>query len=216
MNCETFERRIDEYVDGLLDEAARSEADAHLAVCDRCRSSLRALREVLEGAAALPRHIEPPRDLFPEVRAAIEAGNGTERRRRVTPAVWLALAASLIVAVAAGIIGLPMLRPGTVPVAAEDNPPAAQKDAMAEYLEAEEQYIRATEQLFDALEKQGDSLPPGTAAIVQENLETIDQAIEQVRVALARDPGNPRTGQVLTALHRQKLHLLKKASRLSS
>jgi anti-sigma factor RsiW len=220
MNCSDIELRIDAYVDGRLDEASCGELETHLAACQACRDAVDDLRQVLAAAAALPRSIAPPRDLFPEIRSAVEArGSAGGRSRSGLPGTWLALAASLVLALTAGIVGISMIDRGGVkqpPVGKDSTVTLAANDAMAEFRAAEEEYLRATQQLIELLEARGGELPPETAAVLEENLETIDQAIEQVRLALVSDPHNARNGQVLTALHRQKLQLLRKASRLSS
>ena len=88
--------------------------------------------------------------------------------------------------------------------------------ATSAYLAAEQEYLRATEQLLAALEERQAELPPETAAVVDENLRIIDAAIAEVKQALDEDPADPKNGEYLTALHRQKIQLLWKASRLSS
>ena len=49
-----------------------------------------------------------------------------------------------------------------------------------------------------------------------ENLQVIDLAIEKARAALEADPTDARNGHTLNALHRQKVELLWRLSRVSS
>ena len=72
MTCETVATQLDEYVDGLLAEAEFQEIELHLAGCDACRREERLLRALLTQAAALPREIVPPRDLWPDVVARLQ------------------------------------------------------------------------------------------------------------------------------------------------
>lgn len=219
MNCAEFENRIDAFVDGELDETARLDVERHLEGCDACRAAVEELRGLLREAGALPRAIEPPRDLFSAVRSAAS--------RRVAPGSapgagspgrawlgWAGLAASLLILLAAAAL---FLGPWEVraPATAEGVLPAA-SFATSRYLAAEDEYLRATEQLLAALEERRAELPPETAAVVERNLQIIDAAIADVKKALDADPGDARNGEFLTVLHRQKIQLLWRASRLSS
>ena len=219
MNCSEFERQIDDFVDSGLDEGLRREAEIHMDGCSGCRRSVERLDALLAEAAALPRRIEPARDLFPDIRDRIESTGGA-RPPRVAWITWVGLAASVLVLVTA-VTFLPGLwtnqdRAGASFATAEEPELLASHDPMSEFRAAEAEYLRATRLLLDTLEKNDGALSPEAAAVIEENLAVIDQAIEEVRLALANDPENPRNGQVLTALHRQKLQLLMRASRLSS
>ena len=224
MNCERFDQLVDDYVDGELDEQTRLAADRHLASCPDCRGSVEQLRGLLEQAVALPREIEPPLELLPAIRRErgerARSGRPKEAARR--PALsaswlgWAGLAASLLLLVTAIGVGSGWWQRSAdpaAPVAVETPPPTA---VLAEFRAAEGEYLRATRLLLDSLEANGGKLSPETTSVIEENLAIIDRAIADVRLALADDPNNHRNGQVLTALHRQKLQLLMRASRLSS
>jgi anti-sigma factor RsiW len=115
--------RLDDWLDGRLDESGRREVEDHLAACAECRG----LRDALVSARAALRSaladVEPPADLTARVgaaldredrrlRAAAPAPHASPRRRRLRLArVVLPLAAALALAV----IGLWLLagpRPG--------------------------------------------------------------------------------------------------------
>jgi len=226
MNCTRFDELVDDFLDGELDQPTRQEAERHVADCAACRRAVEELRSLLREAAALPREIEPPRDLFPSIRHGLDSSvaPAAARQKQTTliTAGWLpwgALAASLLVLSVAVVVVFGPWQRGSEP--ATPGPAAgtellAANDALAEFRAAEEAYVRATRLLLDTLEEQGGELSPQAAAVIEENLAIIDRAIDEVRVALADDPGNRRNGQVLNALHRQKLQLLMRAQRLSS
>ena len=56
MNCDRFEARLDDYLDGRLSEIERRAADEHLAQCDVCTALLRTLGDMLASlpTAAMP------------------------------------------------------------------------------------------------------------------------------------------------------------------
>jgi len=210
MNCSELETRIDPFVDGELDEAARLDVERHLERCDACRAAVEELRSLLRDAESLPRAIEPPRDLFPAIRSTLSRG-GPHSRAWLG---WAGLAASLLILLTAAALFLGP-REAQAPAAAESPLPAA-SFATSRYLAAEDEYRRATEQLLAALEERKAGLAPETVEVVERNLQIIDAAIAEVKTALDADPADSRNGEFLTALQRQKIQLLRRASRLSS
>lgn len=219
MNCSELETHVDAFVDGELDEATRAEAQRHMESCESCRAAVEEMRGLLQAARELPHAVEPPRDLFPEIRSALprqgaSASGPLAPNRGGAWLGWAGLAASLLILLTATVLFLGR-DSSPAPASPEANLPAAAVGTSA-YLAAEQEYLRATEQLMAALEERRGELSPETAAVVEQNLEIIDAAIADVKKALDEDPGDPRNGQFLNALHRQKIQLLWRASRLSS
>jgi hypothetical protein len=81
---------------------------------------------------------------------------------------------------------------------------------------ADEQYDAAVVDLERALKQGRGRLDPATIATVEHNLETIDQAIQQAREALAGDPANTYLSSHLIEARRRKLDLLRRAAALTS
>jgi anti-sigma factor RsiW len=217
MNCTRLEELINDYVDGHLSEDERHDVELHLAGCPKCRRAVEQLRAIVERAAALPREVAPPRDLMPGIRRAVE---GAGKHRAGAPwMMWAAVAASVIILITAGVIGINIK--DTDPDTAQLAPPPgtvlpASHSVAREFHAAEQEYLQAAALLAEALQKQRGALSPETAAVVDENLEIINEAIENIRQAMDAEPGNPRNGQVLTALYQQKIEILRRVSRLSS
>jgi hypothetical protein len=207
--CDETLERLDDYVDGVLDEAAFQEVELHLAGCADCAAEHRMLRELLERAAALPRAVAPPRDLWPGVAERLAP-------RRTTASRWtmgLAAAAALAVATTLAIrphAGPAETSPTTTPVATatEGLPPALEA--------AEAEYARATAQLMAAIETRRGALPPRTVATLEENLKTIDAALAEVRTALRSDPSNPHLNLLLASTHQRKVEVLRQVVRLTT
>lgn len=221
MSCTSYRDRIDAYVDGELAAPLAGELRDHLESCADCRRAVEETRALLAAAAALPREIEPPRDLLPAIReAASSAGRRGEGPARAFRdwRLWAGAAASLLILLTATLVLLlprgPQDRPAGAPVSGPDVPAAWSEEALL--LDAEEEYARATRLLLATLEQRRGELSPETQEVVDSNLRVIDEAIEQVRLVLARDPGNPRNMQTLTALHRNKVQFLWRVSKLSS
>lgn len=220
MTCEQALSRLDEYVDGDLDEAAFQEMELHLGGCAECRAEERALRALIAEAAGLPREMRPARDLWPEL---AERLRGAEGARLVAPPVrssWrspmaMAAAASVLVALAAtlwvrghGPRPAPGVTPGTLVTVAFVDPGA-------DLLATEREYARATADLMAAIESQKAVLTPETRQVLDANLKTIDEALAQVRTALRKDPGNGALTHLLTSTHQKKLDALQRVVRLN-
>jgi hypothetical protein len=212
MTCGTVRERLDEYADGALPSPELHEVELHLASCASCREEERTLRLLLARAAALPKAVRPPRDLWPAIATEIERG----RRVLALPpraALWGSLAAA-----AAVILALAIPRSG--PTAAPGSSPPIPRFAAAgpgEGLgEAEAEYEEAARALLAALEERRDRIAPETLRSVEQNLAVIDEALREVRAALETDPGNLELNRMLAATHRKKVNVLQRVVRLST
>jgi len=196
-----METTLNEYVDGMLAARARATVEAHLAGCAGCRTAVAELRALVAGAAALPKTVEPSRDLW----ATIEP-------RIVQPATWNvqrvwwrgALAAAAVLVIALGLYRL--LPPSTAPYR-----PAGQGWAAVQA-----DFDRATNELSLILAAQRGRLRPETVALVERNLGIIDAAIAESRAALARDTANAELQHLWAAAARQKVELLRWATRVAA
>jgi hypothetical protein len=81
---------------------------------------------------------------------------------------------------------------------------------------ADAQYDAAVADLEGALKQGRGRLDASTIAIVEHNLQTIDEAIQQAREALASDPANTYLSSHLIEARRRKLDLLRRATALTS
>lgn len=220
MTCEQVEARLDEYVDGDLDEAAFQEVELHLDGCAECREEERLLRALIAEAAALPKEMLPARDLWPEVATRLRGPEGARLVARPTLATWrspmaMAAAASVLLALTAtlwvrghGPRPATEVTPGTLQTVASVDPGA-------DLLDTEREYARATADLMAAIESQKAALTPETRQVLDANLETIDEALAQVRAALRKDPGNGPLTHLLTSTHQKKLDALQRVVRLN-
>ena len=151
----------------------------------------------------------------------------------------LAAAAALVAAVSGGIVW--QLRP-PVPGASEgvpqdrtqaaDSPTGVAADSSTDvgrpFRAAEDgarietvgladaQYDAAVVDLEKALKAGRGKLDPSTVAVVEHNLQIIDQAISQAREALIGDPANTYLSSHLVEARRRKLDLLRRATALTT
>jgi Putative zinc-finger len=227
--------RLSEYHDGELSPADRAACEAHLAECLDCRGLLGELESVIAAARA-DRSRQPDADLWPGILARLDRPTAPGARVRPfsdpaavrkTPSQvsfslpQLALAASLLIAVSAGVSYLAATRTTNrsdllerpIQAMAESTMPPSAEVTPANFADA--QFDQAVADLEQILVEQRDTLDPRTVVIIERNLTVIDEAIRQARAALDADPANPYLNSHLADARRRKLELLRRATTLS-
>lgn len=220
---------LDDFVDGALDPAGEREVRRHLMQCDGCRAEERALRTLLEHAAALPEAILPERDLWAEIAPRLgpqapaeTAAPERSPARGPRPLPWWMLAAASVALVVSTSLATLRFAPGsegglaTLPT--EQAPPqaaaAAPVTALAAFRPAEREYEQAIDELVAVLDARRGALAPETVQVVESNLEVIDRAIEESRAALAADPASRELTRMLAEAYDAKLGVLRQAVQL--
>jgi predicted anti-sigma-YlaC factor YlaD len=224
MTCREMDDRLDEWVDGTLSDAERRDVEVHLATCPACRREEERLRELLTHAAALPRSVAPPRDLWPGIADRIGRRRDWAWPRLTAWTPALAAAALVVVALGAMFFGRPAPAPvHTVVIPSPGVPPSdslrAQPASVAldpGLVAMENDYQAAANTLLEALLERKDELEPETLASVQRNLAVIDEALAEVHRALEMDPNRPELGRKLVSTHRKRVEVLRQLVKLST
>jgi tetratricopeptide (TPR) repeat protein len=227
MTTDLFTDRLSEYLDGELSPPERAAVDAHLTQCAECRSTLEDLRGVVSEASLL-RDAGPARELWSGIAARI-APDGRPRAR-VSPfrrAITSRLSFTLPQLAAAGL-ALMVLSGGLVWMARSGDPrvdfqpinaqsgPRPQTPIIAPVNFADPHYDEAIADLERTLEAGRTKLDPETVRVLEENLGSIDRAIDQCRRALATDPANVYLNTHLADARQRKLALLRRATALAT
>jgi anti-sigma factor RsiW len=225
-----YQESIQEFVDGTIGAIRRAELERHLADCAECRAVLADMEAIRDTAASMD-PIAPPDGVWLQIAGRLrqEGRVSLPPTRRPGPrahVALLAIAASLLVAVGAGIVLLlPQYRSNnaSTPAAAVTTsvPPASNADAAvdvesveAEFRLAEQHYQNAIAKLEQAArldqnaEPDRQVLDPQTAAMLQKNLQVIDQAIAESRSALRSEPLSAPARDSLFEALRRKVALL--------
>lgn len=195
MTCQECSEQQGDYVDDELSPADRLAFEAHLQTCASCTSELADLRALLVLAGRLPKGLSGD-DRWLEVSEQMEirASPGSSWWRG---AGGLAAAAVLI----AG--GFWMSSPGpqvVVPAPGLTESPAPMPTVVDD--------LQGLVHELEARVAVGSPLDPQTAATVQENLRTIDEAIGEIERALAEHPEDPALQRSLTRAYRHKIGVL--------
>ena len=220
MTCHELDDRLDDWVDGALAGAEARAVEAHLASCELCREREQRLRQLLAHAAALPRSMAPPRDLWPGIAERIESGGFWSVLWTSWHPLALAAAAAVVIGLAAFLwngSGPTAVRTVAMPSPSPAVQPVAQTGVADPVLAAAARdYEEAATALLAALQRRRAALPPDDLARVTANLEVIDRALEEVRQALVKDPASPELNRMLVATHRKKVDVLRRVVRLST
>jgi hypothetical protein len=230
MNCTIKEEHLDDYVDGMLTERQRAEIEGHLESCETCRHTVDFLRGLQATADAMPREIEPARDLWADLEARISPTRvmQVDFRGRGPLAIFgirsawgqwatLAAAALVLVVVSSGItayfMGGPELGTGAgIPGLTGIGEPVA--STMEEFRPAEIGYAQAIDNLLQTLEERREDLDPETLTVIEANLRVIDAAIRRVRDAIEKYPEDSELATVLADNYRRKLQFLQRTNLL--
>jgi anti-sigma factor (TIGR02949 family) len=104
MDCATCEAMVDVYLDGEMTAAESAQFERALESCPECRRRLDEARETQRLLRDLP--VEPAPDLLrARIERELRAAAGGSRPVARRPARWMAMAASLVVAIGFGWLG---------------------------------------------------------------------------------------------------------------
>jgi hypothetical protein len=227
--------RLSDYLADELPEAEKLAVEGHLAVCDECNEALRDLARLVDVAGALG-EIEPPRDLWPDISAALGATPQTvegddpqviafpgarspaaeaaperielSRRGLVAASVALIALSAATTWWAARAASSPDLESASSPTSGGAVTAVAGGEAPTPAMAGELAVLE------DVLASARTVLDPNTVRVLERNLGVIEQAIADSREALAQDPGNAFLVQHLERMYRRKLVYLQDAVRL--
>lgn len=226
--------KLSDYLDDELSAVDRDAVEAHLRSCAPCAAVLEELTRVVARAQTVaPR--PPQADLWAGIAGRIDADASRrpaevapfarrEPRRVVFTISQLAAAATILVAVSGGLAWEFAVRSpeGLRHDVAQGFSPAFDGTATGTNARvetvgmADAQYDAAVADLEKALKDGRGRLDASTIAIVEHNIQIIDQAINQAREALVADPANSYLSGHLVETRRRKLDLLRRAAALTT
>ena len=186
--------------------------------------------DILAQAIGQWREELPSRDLWPGVMSRLRsdgasASQATTSKQFTFTLSQLALAASLLIAVASGLTYLATNRSvltgggqGQQVIQAYSDPAGTPEQPgqimPANFADAE--FNAAVSDLERILREERGRLDPRTVLILERNLKAIDAAINEARMALDQDPSNQFLNSHLADARRRKLDLLRHATELAS
>jgi hypothetical protein len=185
---------------------------------------------------ALPRDVAPPRDLWPDIAARIEAeranlpagsaANGRPGRPRwmmplvaAAAAITLVATSSLITAALLGSAPQSATMTTTAPQPKTADPAADPKMVPAAFGPGhvlDHEYLAARGQLASALQARIAQMPPSTRQKLEANLAELHRATREINAALVQQPGDPLLEELLLSTYQDELAVLASVNLLTS
>jgi hypothetical protein len=212
--------KLQDFREGLLPPEDQERIRAHLEECSQCRDELETLSRIMDGLGELPLEAQPPRDLWPQISWRMggeareeesPAGRKGRERRWVRMPVWQLLAAGIAIAVMSGG-GVWLLVSGGSPALSPSGTSGPGFVHPAGWEQTLSGYDEAVADLEAVLEQGREVLDAETIRVLEENLNTIDQAIQEAAEALDRDPESGVLRRLLSNNLRRKVDLLRVAA----
>lgn len=174
--------------------------------------------ESLDAALqALPREVQPGRDLWPGVAARLEprAQPRADRRR-----LWPAAAAAVALVAVTSLVTAGLLRREASPVArqAPSAPVPAVTYAAAKFgpgQTLDPAYDAARQELARTLSARIDRLPPEARRQLERNLAELRRASSEINAALELNPGDPLLEELLLNAYQDELAVLASVNQLA-
>lgn len=213
MNCQTFEQRLDDFLDGELPPAEMHEVSAHAAACAACAGTLEWSRRLQARATALPRERRPRRDLWPHIAERLD---GSHARPGLGRRPWfraIAAGVALVGVFAGGMLADRVLRESgeaVQPQLAQQSP--SDNTRLPGVQEARRVLPASHVELIEG--NNGAGLSASTEQELLQNLLLVNLAIRQVEAAAAEDPANASLRELLSSLYSQEHRILSQAERL--
>lgn len=204
--------------DGTLDAADRDRIGEHLASCHDCAADVARLTRLMTRIGETRDRPRPAvaalDELWPAIRSqidgakvvALEANAPAVHSWRLRLDPWIiGIAASIAAVTVITVIQVvpPVVRTVTTSVVASDSVFRLASDSV-------QAYEQQANQLLDELKMERARLLPETRESIDDDLKTIDLAIAELQLAIARDPKNPVLRSMLASSYRQKVDVLKK------
>lgn len=174
---------------------------------------------IMQMAAALPRAVQPEKDLWPGIARAIAERESLAEPQRLWPR-YLARAAAvlLLVAASSGLTWLSMQKEQAPATLTADNQELSFQPVSGSF---GSQYMLgpdfqdARDALLARTDVELEKLSPETRAVVEQNMLTIRAAIEEINKALAAQPDNALLQELLINSYREELKILRQVDSIT-
>lgn len=150
----------------------------------------------------LDERIAPPRDLWPDIKAAIapETAKGSGGFWQ-----WRFAASVMATAAMIGMLGIP--RGEKVQMVQQKDVPQL-NDSLVRFAGFDATFVSVHEQSLEHLADQLNALPLDTQGVILGNLRVIRESIGEINEAIEREPNNVQLRQLLQIAYQQELAIV--------
>jgi hypothetical protein len=172
------------------------------------------MRDDLDDALArLPRDAEPSRDLWPQIRSAIQAESRPMRRAGAL-GLWSQIAAGFVLVMLSSVATYVVTKQS---VQRDARVPEAQVNAVLAFYDEDAlgpNYKRVRADLDQLFAERMASLPPAMRAKLQSNLADLRRASDEIAATLAEHPSDSLLQELLASTRRREIQLLADISQM--
>lgn len=194
MKCEDFKKNFYDFHDQLLSKELINEMESHMGKCTCCYEINKKYKNFLNKFLSLSKSIQPERDLWEDIKSKIpikKSFNFTKKFR------FLAIAASFIIISLFSIV--------TFYYNFNKNSDAR---ILKQFNSASRDYEKARKDLISALHSKEGIINKETIVIIENNLIIMDQAINEIKIAVNKEPDNQSLVLMLADTYQKETKLL--------
>ena len=173
--------------------------------------------ELMEMAAKLPTEVAPDRDLWPDIELAIN--EPARPQRNAWNSVWAQAAAVLLLVGGSSLVTWFVMQDENVPPTVISSSDLFLEPVSTDFggvYSLGNDYIDARGEVADQLDSKLASLDPDTRTAVENNLQTIRDAIADINNQLAAEPDNALLQELLLSTYQEEMSLLVKVDSIAN
>ena len=211
MNCHDVRTQLD-HPDDAVDSALSPDLLAHIEDCPDCRRFRERLAAILDPGSALPREIQPTRDLWPAIASRLDRVD-EPTIRSLPNFLPLAAAAAIAAVVISSLFFMPRQEGSTVatvPIQTQEYAAIPVRSALP-VATVEIGFAQTRAALMKMVEARKSSMAPERVADLERALATMDAAVRDIHAALELEPHNSSLLFQLRHTRQRELQVLKKA-----
>lgn len=194
MKCEDFKKYLYDFHDQLLDNELINEIESHLKNCTDCFEINKKYKDFLNKFSYLPKSIQPKRDLWEDIKNKIYIKKSYSFTNKIK---FLAIAASFIF----------IILFSTIIFYYRQNINSNTK-ILKQFYSASKEYEKARKDLVLALHLKEGIINKETINIIENNLIIMDQAINEIKIAINKEPDNQSLVLMLADAYHKETKLL--------
>jgi hypothetical protein len=184
---------------------------AHLEDCADCRRAQERLAVLLDPGSALPREIQPSRDLWPAIAGRLDEA---EERKPLRLSKFLPLAAAAAIATVAVTSLFPVppnedANLATAPIRALETAATAAISGPLPAARVEAGFVLTRVALLKLVNLRKNTMGPEQIAVLEQTLASMESAVQTLHSALKRDPYNPSLLFKLSDTRRRELRYMR-------
>ena len=200
MKCNEVINTMDDYLDQNIDKNTKNKIQEHLKICIKCKEKYKEYDSILQLLTSLPDSINPPNNNWKFIKKKINL------KHKLSPIYFVKLsfaAFSLISIILFTSIYFNIKKSKDI---------NKQPNILSEFNIATKEYNKAKKKLLNTINNKKQYLNEDTINSIKTNIAIIDNAINDITIALINDPSNNMLAMQLANTYQQQIKLILKTN----